>query len=259
MQENTTTGFRKPHPPSLHLEVPENEIAQDRSKAPTAHPAGSHTSVGSTEFVRYREGGIKSTDQIVFTEKTIVLRLAAQQQLSECKETPHLAFSQRELEVAYQILLEHCLAIEAARPISADVLLENEEEKAQDLHWDGTGLEGLDDVLHGFEGRGIVEMTGKAGAGKTEADSVLDRLNIVDCFDVDELRSVLRDIDSSLAFSSLADKSVDLDDEIAATDLGRVDTASSSSVRIIVIDTLSNLLAPIITGSTTQGKCNSHD
>ncbi|KAJ9127919.1 hypothetical protein QFC24_000204 [Naganishia onofrii] len=147
--------------------------------------------------------------------------------------------------------------------MSAGVLLEDEEENAQDLHWDGTGLEGLDEVLHGFEGRGIVEMTGKAGTGKTvslatilqdktltlvvrgkqEADNVLDRLNIVDCFDVDELKS-----------SSLVDKSVDLDDKTNLTGLGQADTASSSSVRIIVIDTLSNLLAPIITGSTTQGK-----
>lgn len=90
-----------------------------------------------------------------------------QQQQSECKETPLLALSLRELDVAYHALLECCLTIEAPQPMSADVLLEDEEENAQDLHWDGTGLEGLDEVLHGFEGRGIVEMTGKAGTGKT--------------------------------------------------------------------------------------------
>ncbi|KAJ9125165.1 hypothetical protein QFC22_000119 [Naganishia vaughanmartiniae] len=201
-----------------------------------------------------REGSIKSTDQVVFTEKTTVLGLVTKQQELEHEETPHLVHSPRELDVAYHTLLEHCIAVEAARPTSADVLLKDEEEKAQDLHWDGTGLEGLDEVLLGFEGRGIFEMTGKAGAGKTEPDSVLDRMNIVDCFDMDELRSVLRDIDSSLAFGSLVDNPVDLDDDNQVTDLGRGDTASSGSVRLIVIDTLSNLLAPIITGSTTQGK-----
>lgn len=35
-----------------------------------------------------------------------------------------------------------------------------------------------------------------------QEDSVLDRLNIVDCFDIEALRSVLREIDTSLAFVS---------------------------------------------------------
>lgn len=65
------------------------------------------------------------------------------------------------------MLYEQCLIVESAPAINGADLLTAEEEKARDLHWDGTGLEGLDEVLHGFEGRGIVEMTGKAGVGKT--------------------------------------------------------------------------------------------
>ncbi|KAJ9115635.1 hypothetical protein QFC20_000962 [Naganishia adeliensis] len=242
-------------------------------------------------------GGVKSTDQIVFTERAGIFGLI----FSETGDTSNhdAPISTRDFDTAYEMLYEQCLIVESAPAINGADLLTAEEEKARDLHWDGTGLEGLDEVLHGFEGRGIVEMTGKAGVGKTllslhvvlrhlslnpsvtctwidtrasfsparaqqvlqalsvsQEDSVLDRLNIVDCFDIEALRSVLREIDTSLAFNAMADRSddTDLGDDMTFDDGAMV----SGRVRIIVIDTLTNILAPILAGSVTQGQAEIH-
>lgn len=132
------------------------------------------------------KGGIKSTDQIVFTDKTNILRLTSH--ASSDASNQHAAISVGDFSTAYDTLYEHCLLVESAPAVSGDELLLSEEEKARDLHWDGTGLEGLDEVLHGFEGRGIVEMTGKTGVGKTVSrvpypDIVLVIDGIILCLD----------------------------------------------------------------------------
>lgn len=100
----------------------------------------------------------------MFTERADVFRL-----VTESKDDNLIqdALGARDFDTAYGMMYEQCLIIESAAAINGSDLLLAEEEKARDLHWDGTGLEGLDEVLHGFEGRGIIEMTGKTGVGKT--------------------------------------------------------------------------------------------
>lgn len=111
------------------------------------------------------KGGIKSTDQVVFTDRVDLLRLTSQNSSDEPNQ--ETAISIGDFNAAYEVLYEQCLLADSAPAISGEELLAAEEEKARDLHWDGSGLEGLDEVLHGFEGRGILEMTGKTGVGKT--------------------------------------------------------------------------------------------
>ncbi|KAI5454627.1 hypothetical protein NCC49_003520 [Naganishia albida] len=249
-------------------------------------------------LVILEKGGIKSTDQIVFTDKTNILRLTSH--ASSDGSNQHAAISVGDFSTAYDTLYEHCLLVESAPVVSGDELLLSEEEKARDLHWDGTGLEGLDEVLHGFEGRGIVEMTGKTGVGKTllslhvvlrhlsldpsvtctwidtrasfsparaqqvlqalsvsDEEGVLDRLNIVDCFDIDALRTILREIDTSLAFNAMADRSMATDQSDDLMEIND-EAGNTGRVRIIVIDTLTNILAPILAGSVTQGQAEIH-
>lgn len=75
-----------------------------------------------------------------------------------------------------------CLSVESATATRGDQLLLLEDEKARDLHWDGTGLEGLDEVLHGFSGTGMIELTGKTDVGKTVCQNSGDRPGIPDDF-----------------------------------------------------------------------------
>lgn len=123
------------------------------------------TSLTFCSHVCIEDGGIKSTDQVVFTERVDIFRLVSQERNDNSEQDS--AISIQDFEAAYEILYEQCLMAETAPAITGDKLLLLEEEKARNLHWDGTGLEGLDEVLHGFEGRGIIELTGKTGVGKT--------------------------------------------------------------------------------------------
>lgn len=119
-----------------------------------------------TDTSRYPERiGLRSTDQVVFTERSEIFKLISQLE-SDNREADD-AFSFQTFSTVYDPLYEHCLLVEAATANRGDQLLLAEEEKARDLHWDGTGLEGLDEVLHGFSGTGIIEMTGKSDVGKT--------------------------------------------------------------------------------------------
>lgn len=112
--------------------------------------------------------GLKSTDQVVFTERSEIFRLVKQHQVAQVEEGELKdAFSLRTFDAVYNLLFDQCLIIESASASRGDDLLLVEEEKVRDLHWDGTGLEGLDEVLHGFSGTGIIELTGKADVGKT--------------------------------------------------------------------------------------------
>jgi hypothetical protein len=112
--------------------------------------------------------GLKSTDQVVFTERSEIFKLVKQYQISQvAKGDSNDAFSLRTFNAVYDLLYDQCLSIESAPATRGDNLLLAEEEKIRDLHWDGTGLEGLDEVLHGFSGTGIIELTGKSDAGKT--------------------------------------------------------------------------------------------
>jgi hypothetical protein len=101
--------------------------------------------------------GYKSTNQIVFTPPTII-----QKHILNSPSSSLFTYS------TFTTLREACIEAEAGEVIEdAGETFLDDEEKMKDLHWDGFGIDGLDGLMVGFCGTGVVEVCGSKSVGKS--------------------------------------------------------------------------------------------
>ncbi|KAG6820477.1 hypothetical protein H0H93_016539 [Arthromyces matolae] len=130
--------------------------------------------------------------------------------------------------------LENAVALTAqlaaASGTSGDELLTQciqAEEKAATLF---SGVKGLDDLLGGFGGRRVIEISGDRQSGKTSPSTALDRLQVSLAFDIEAAYSILDEVRNSFAT-----------------------TGDTTTVSCIVIDAITPLLGPLLSSVSAHG------
>ncbi|GBE88299.1 P-loop containing nucleoside triphosphate hydrolase protein [Sparassis crispa] len=155
-------------------------------------------------------------------------------------------------------LVSHVAARISAPAIRGDALLTLEEKRFEaHFHGDGmsSGVLSLDELVGGFGGSRIIEIAGDKAAGKTAlalqvvlrhlsnvvpillehcagnaVSTVLDRLQVALTFDIEAAEDVLETLRSSLS-----------------------DRDASPVMRCVVIDSISSLLSPLLSATSSQG------